>query len=191
MKTYITQILKIALLTIAGAIGAIVVGLLVYGTAVFSLISPGFSFVSFGLSGALIFAFYHVRGLSEAIAAAAIISAAQLIASSSYITMTRAVLFSFGLNFPVVVLAFVFEQKLTALRWLKFAVVGLTYGAMFVLLTLLVGLLADSPGLPPSLFRANFFDGLLLGIGLGLGIEGGEALLHSLKHPRARHGAPA
>ena len=191
MKTYIAQIFKIILLTLSGAIGAIVFGLLAYGSAVFTLISPGFSFVSFGISGALIFAFYHVRGLSEAITAAAVVSAAQLVASSAYITMLRAVIFSFGLNFPVVLLAFVFERKLVSLRWLKFAVVGLTYGAMFVLLTLVAGLLAGSTGLPASLFRENFVDGLLLGAGLGLGVEGGEALLHSLEHPAAGTGNPA
>lgn len=184
MKKSIAQVTTIIVLTIAGAAGAIIVGLLVYGSSVFNPASPGFSFVSFGLSGALIFAFYHVRGLSEAITASVIVSAVQFVAGSSYITMLRAILFSFGLNIPVVALAFIFERKLAAQKRIKVAVVALTYGAMFVVLTLLVDLLsAESTGLPATLFRENFVDGLLLGLGLGLGVEGGEAVMHSLEHP--------
>jgi hypothetical protein len=182
MKTSIAQILKIVLLTVTGGAGAVIVGLLVYGSNVFNTGSPGFSFVSLGLSGALVFAFYHVRGLSESITAAVVISTIQFLVSASYITMLHAILFSFGLNLPAIVIAFVFERKLATLKQAKFVVVALTYGGMFVLLTLLGDVLAGSAGLPPEVFRSNFLDGLLLGTGLGLGIEAGESFLHSLEH---------
>lgn len=186
MKPAPLQIATIVLLTVTGTIGAIVAGLCVYGSEVFNIASPGFSFVSFGFSGALIFAFYHVRGLSESITAAVVISAVQFVAVSQFITMLRAILFSFGLNIPVIGLAFVFERKLAPhARW-KFIVVGLTYGAMFVVLTLLVDLLSGGAGLPATLFRENLYLGLLLGTGLGLGIEGGEAMVHSLEMPKTK-----
>ncbi len=187
MKLLIGQIMRILTLTIAGCAGAIVVGLMVYGSQVFSPASPGFMFVSFGLSGGLIFAFYHVRGLSETITAAVIVSTLQFIVSSTSVAMLQAGFFSFGLNLPVILLAFVFERKLAPLRQAKFIVVGLTYGAMFVILTLLVGLLGGSSGIPAEVFRNNFLDGLLLGAGLGLGIEAGESLLHSLEHHSLHH----
>jgi len=183
MKKLFSQIATIAVITLSGTAGAIVVGLLAYGSNVFKPESPGFSFVSFGFSGALIFAFYHVRGLSEAITASVVVSAVQFIAGSAYITMLKAVLFSFGLNIPVIALAFIFERKLAALRRLKFAVVSLTYGAMFVLLTLLSDVISGAGGLPALLFRENFVDGLLLGLGLGLGVEAGEAFMLSFEHP--------
>jgi hypothetical protein len=53
---------------------------------------------------------------------------------------------------------------------------------MFVLLTLIVSWVSASGSLPAALFRQNFIDGLLIGLGLGVGIEGGEAFLHSLEH---------
>jgi hypothetical protein len=185
MKKYIVQVLQIALLTLAGTGGAVVLGLLVYGTGVFDPTSAGFSFVSFGFSASLVFAFYHVRGLSETITAAVVISAVQLIASSSYITMLRAVIFSFGLNLPVVVLAFLFERKLASLRTFRFLIVSVTFGAMFVLLTLLVSAFSGTAVLPASVFQQNFIDGALLGIGVGLGVGAGEAFLHSLDEHRA------
>ena len=186
MKRAMRQVLTICALTISGTVGAIVVGLCMYGSDVFNVVSPGFSFVSFGLSGALVFAFYHVRGLSESITAAVVVSAVQFVLASQFIAMLRAILFSFGLNLPVIALAFVFERKLAPLARWKFLMVGMMYGAMFVVLTLIVDLLAGPGGLPAQLFRENLLDGLLLGWGLGLGIEGGEALVHSLEHPGGR-----
>lgn len=183
MKKALTQIVTLAVITAAGTLGAVLVGLLAYGTNVFDPQSPGFLFVSFGFSGALIFAFYHVRGLSEAITAAVVVSAVQFIAGSTSITLLRALLFSFGLNIPVIALAFVFERKLAAHRRLRFAVVGLTFGGMFVFLTLLSDLLSESAGIPAALFRENFVDGLLLGLGLALGVDAGEALTGSFEPP--------
>ena len=187
MRISITQMLTIVLLTLAGTLGAIIVGLLVHGSDVFNPASPGFSFVSFGLSGGLIFAFYHVRGISEAITAGVVASAVQFVAASAYITMLRAIVFSFGLNIPVIVVAFLFERKLATLKQAKFVVIALAYGVMFVLLTFLVDLLTGYTGLPASVFRENFLTGLFLGLGLGLGIEAGEALLQSYEHHVPTH----
>jgi hypothetical protein len=182
MKKYISQVLQLILLLLSGTAGAVVLGLLVYGSDVFGPESPGFAFVSFGFSGSLIFAFYHVRGLSDTITAAVVISAVQFVAASGYITMLQAGLFSFGLNIPVVVLAFLFERKLASYKAFKFVFVSVTFGGMFVLLTLIVGQLSGATGLPASVFQQNFVDGALLGLGIGLGIGAGEAFLHSLEH---------
>jgi hypothetical protein len=42
--------------------------------------------------------------------------------------------------------------------------------------------------MPPEVFRRNFLDGLLIGIGLGAGIQGGEAIVHSYEQHRATKG---
>lgn len=192
MKRIIFAGLRIAMLTVAGTAGAIVLGLLAYGTAVFDTASAGFSFVSFGFSTSLIFAFYHERGLSDTITAAVVVSAVQFVAVSAYVAILRGVLFSFGLNIPVVILAFLFERKLASMRTFRFVFVALTFGGMFVLLTLLVDVISGAEGLPPSVFQQNFIDGVMLGLGVGLGVGAGEALLASLEHHaeerRARHG---
>jgi hypothetical protein len=113
-----------------------------------------------------------------------VVSAVQFAIATTWITVLNAAIWSFGVNLLVVVLAFVFERKLAALKAAKFLVVGLAYGAMFVLLTLLVAELTGVVNMPAEVFRANFVDGLLIGIGLGLGVEGGEAFIHSLEHHR-------
>jgi hypothetical protein len=181
MKQYLVAAIRILVITLAGTAGAVVVGLLRYGSDVFIPTSPGFAFVSFGFSCALIFAFYHVRGVSEAITAAMVASAVQFFVATSYVPRLQAVIFSFGLNLPVIVVAYLFERRLAALRTFRFVVVSLTYGAMFVLLTLLIGSLSGTAEIPAEAFRQNFIDGLLLGLGLGIGVEAGEALLHPLE----------
>lgn len=190
MATYIEQGIKLLLITFVGLAGSAIVGLLNYGSDVFIPSNPAFMFISFGLSGAFIFAFYHVRGLSETITTAVVVSAIQFAISTAYIPVLNAGIWSFGVNMPVVVLAFVFERKLATLRQLKFIVVALVYGGMFVLLTLLVAVLTAVSGLPAVLFRQNFMDGIWIGLGLGIGIEGAESLVHSLEQHAFRHQPP-
>lgn len=184
MKFTLNNTLTLLLITIAGMLGSLIVGLMVYGGSIFSPMHPGFSFVAYGLSGGFIFAFYHVRGLSETITTAVVVSAVQFAISTAWITVLNAAIWSFGVNLLVVVLAFIFERKLAPLRQAKFVVVGLAYGAMFVLLTLIVAELTGVAEMPAIVFRQNFVDGLLIGIGLGIGVEGGEAFVHSVEHHR-------
>lgn len=179
MKLTLQQVFRLLLITFMGTAASVAVGLIVYGGGVFNPTSVAFSFFSYGLSGAFIFAFYHVRGVSDTITVAVVVSAIQFVIGMMWFPWLNALLWSFGVNMPVVGLAFVFERKLAHFRQAKFVVVALTYAAMFVLLTLLIASLTGVEMLPASLFRDNAYDGLLIGIGLGLGIEAAEALVHS------------
>ena len=172
------------MITLAGVLGSIIFGLTAYGGNVFNTVSPGFSFLAYGLSGAFIFSFYHVRGLSETITTAVVVSTVQFMVSLAWVSMFSAAIWSFGVNLPVVVLAFIFERKLEPLRRARFIVVSLVYGVMFVLLSLFGGWLAGVEQMPASVFRENFIDGILIGLGLGLGVQGGEAFVVSLEHHR-------
>ncbi len=183
MKTLLVQLWKIVLITLIGVAGSVTVGLMMHGINVFSPSGANFAYLAFGASGGLIFAIYHVRGLSNTVTAAVSVSAIQFIVASVWIPTLNAVIWSFGVNLPVVWLAFLFERKLATFHWAKFAVVGVVYGAMFVLLTLLVGVLRSTESMPAILFRENFVDGLLIGLGMGLGVQAAEAYIHSLGTP--------
>jgi hypothetical protein len=185
MRITVKNIVVLLVITIAGVAGSAIVGLMTYGAAIFSTTSPGFSFLAYGLSGGFIFAFYHVRGLSETITTAVIVSTIQFVAATTWITITNAVIWSFGVNLPVVALAFLFERKLAPVRQAKFVIVGLLYGGMFVLLTLVSGVLVGLQDMPAMVFRQNFVDGLLIGLGLGIGVQVAEVFLHSVEHHMA------
>ncbi|MEI7905921.1 MAG: hypothetical protein WCI84_01045 [Bacteroidota bacterium] len=181
MKTMFGQLWKLALITLTGALGSITAGLMLHGSDVFNYSGINFAFVAFGLSGAFIFSFYHLYGLSNSITAALATSIVQFIIASSWMPMLNAGFWSFGVNLPVIWLAFLFERKLAVFHWGKFLVVGIVYGAVFVLLTLVVGMIQVSTNIPSAVFRDNFVDGLLIGLGMGLGVQAGEANIHSLE----------
>ncbi len=180
MKNIFSQIWKLGLITFTGTLGSITLGLMLHGSDVFNYTGINFAFVAFGISGAFIFSFYHVYGLSNCTTAAVTTSVIQFIIASNWMPMLNAGFWSFGVNLPVIWLAFLFERKLSALHWAKFMVVGVVYGAVFVLLTLVVGMIQVSSQIPSSVFQDNFVDGLLIGLGMGLGVQAGEANIHSI-----------
>ena len=181
MKKIFSHLWKFALITFTGTLGSVTFGLMLHGSEVFNYTGVYFGFVAFGISGAFIFSFYHVYGFSISTAAALATSALQFIVASSWMPMLNAGFWSFGVNLPVIWLAFLFERKLAAFHWAKFMVVGIVYGAVFVLLTLIVGVIQVSTQIPSAVFRDNFVDGLLIGLGMGLGVQAGEANIYSIQ----------
>jgi len=184
MNTKVGQFLKLGFITLTAVVGSITVGLIMHGTEVFNYKDIYFAYVAFGLTGGFIFAFYHLQGLSNTITAAVSTSAVQFIIASASMPVLYSAFWSFGVNLPVVWLAFLFERKLSAFHWGRFIVIGLVYGTMFVLLTMIVGVLRNVSAIPPMVFRDNFIDGLMIGIGVGLGVQAGEAFIDSLKKTR-------
>ena len=180
MKDLLMELWKLFVITAIGLVGSITVGLMMHGSDVFGPGGASFGYIAFGASGAFIFAFYHIKGLSNAITAAVSVSAVQFVVATVWMPTLSSVLWSFGVNLPVVWLAFLFEHKLSVFHGGKFVVVGVVYGTTFVLLTLLVGVFQNVSSIPPMAFRENFIDGLLIGLGMGLGVQGGEAFLNSL-----------
>lgn len=181
MKKYFGPLWKMSLITLAGVVGSITFGLMSHGSEVFDYQGISFAFIAFGLSGAFIFSFYHVYGLSNAISVAVSVSAVQFVVATTSMPVLNAGIWSFGVNLPVVWLAFLFERKLSGLYEWKFFVVGIVYGTVFVLLTQIVGLLGEITRIPSSVFQDNFMDGLMIGLGMGLGVQAGEAFIHSIE----------
>lgn len=181
MKRFIVPLWKMVLITATGTLGSITLGLLLHGSGVFDPAGVSFAFVAFGLTGSFIFAFYHVYGLSNSVTAAVSTGVVQFIIASNWMPMLNAGVWSFGVNLPAVWLAFLFERKLASLRWARFMAVGAVYGTVFVLLTLIVGLAHDYAAIPSAVFQENFVDGLLIGLGMGSGVQLGEANIDSLR----------
>jgi ABC-type multidrug transport system permease subunit len=181
MKQWIEEMWRLLLITVLGFAGSMIAGLMIYGGDVFIPQSAGFAYyIMFGLSTSFIFAFYHVRGLSNTITAAVSTGAVIFVVASFWMPVLNAAIWSFGVNLSVVVLAFLFERKLANFRHWKFLVVGVVYGAIFVLLTFLVGVLTRVAIMPPALFQKNYLDGLWLGLSLGIGVEIAESIVHSV-----------
>jgi hypothetical protein len=181
MKQWLGESWRLLLVTFLGFAGSIIAGLMIYGGDIFIPQSVGFAYyVMFGFSTSFIFAFYHVRGLSNTITAAVSTGAIIFVIAAFWMPILNAAIWSFGVNLSVIVLAFLFERKLAYFKQWKFIVVGVVYGAIFVLLTLSVGIITKVATLPPELFQKNYLDGLWLGLSLGIGIEIAESIVHSI-----------
>jgi hypothetical protein len=187
MKTLLAELWKVALITLIGVAGSVTLGLMTSGLDVFAPGRAQFAYVAFGASGAFILAIYHIRGLSNAITAAVCVSAIQFVVATAWMPTANSAIWSFGVNLPVVLVAFLFERKLATFHWGRFVVVGILYGVMFVLLTLLVGLIRNMEAIPAVVFRENFYDGSLIGLGMGLGVQAAEAFLQSLAQVKGGH----
>ncbi len=181
MTNWLGEFWRLSFITILGFLGSMIAGLMLYGTDIFDPQSPAFVyFIMYGVSTSFIFAFYHVRGLSNTITAAVSTSAVIFIIAMAWMPVINAVIWSFGVNLSIIVVAFLFERKLEKFKQWKFMFVGVYYGAVFVLLTFFVGMLTNVESLPSSLFRNNFLDGLWLGLSLGAGVEIAESIIHSI-----------
>jgi hypothetical protein len=192
MKKVLEEFGWLCLITVLGTLGSMVAGLMIYGSEIFNPRSVGFVYILYGVSTSFIFAFYHVRGLSNTITAAVSTGAAMFVIATIWMPLINAIIWSFGVNLCVVLLAFLFERKLANFKQWKFTVVALIYGAMFVLMTLLVNVLTKVTEMPASVFQKNFLDGLWMGLGLGLGVEIAESVVHSVHlHREAKRAAKA
>jgi hypothetical protein len=181
MKKWLGEFWRLAFITVLGFLGSMIAGLMLYGTDIFDPKSPAFVyFIMYGVSTSFIFAFYHVRGLSNTITTAVITGAIIFIIAMAWMPVINAVIWSFGVNLSIIVVAFLFERKLEKFKQWKFMFVGVYYGAIFVLLTFFVSILTKVEALPSSLFRNNFLDGLWLGLSLGVGVEIAESIIHSI-----------
>ena len=99
------HVFVLSFMTLIGVMGSGVMGLLAYGGEISNYASPGFAFLSFGLSGAFIFAFFHIRGTSEAITVAVVVSTIQFGVALGWIKPINTAIWSYGVNIPVVMLA--------------------------------------------------------------------------------------
>jgi hypothetical protein len=181
MKHWLGEMWRLILITFLGFAGSMIAGLMSYGGDIFIPQSAGFAYyIMFGFSTSFIFAFYHVRGLSNTITAAVSTGAVIFVVASFWMPILNAAIWSFGVNLSVVVMAFLFERKLANFKQWKFIVIGVVYGAIFVLLTLLVSIITKVATMPPALFQKNYLDGLWLGLSLGIGVEIAESIVHSV-----------
>lgn len=190
MKKVLEELGWLFLITLLGSIGSMIAGLMVYGGDVFNQRSIGFVYILYGISTSFIFAFYHLRGLSNTITAAVSTGAVIFVVATIWMPLVNSIVWSFGVNLCVVLLAFLFERKLEHFKQWKFIVIALIYGAMFVLMTLLINVLTNITTMPADTFQKNFFDGVGMGLGLGLGVEIAESLIHSVyMHREAKRAA--
>ena len=120
MKQFIEELWRLILIAFLGTAGSMVAGLMMYGGDIFNPSGmPFVYYLAYGFSSACIFAFYHVRGLSNTISTAMVFGAVLFLGIAFILPIIFAAIYSFGVTVSVVVLAFLFERKLSTFRALE------------------------------------------------------------------------
>lgn len=181
MKKWYGDLWRLLLITFLGFAGSTIAGLMVHGGDIFNRFSTSFAYyIAYGFCSACIFAFYHMRGLSDTISIAMVIGAILFVGIAFLMPIIYSAIWSFGVTVSVILLAFLFERKFAYFKHWKFIAIGIIFGALFVLLRLIVLLITGASELSPGEFQKNFLDGLCMGVGLGIGVEIAEAIIHSV-----------
>lgn len=170
-KTY-----TIILLTFFGMLGSLVIGFVFFHTSVFSYSSPNIQFLTAGLIGALFFSLLEYRNARQQIFGMILILLLHLIIfSGRHITGDRILrdIFYLGSLFLSVKIYF---QFISRNKQIKYYIRGLALAFFYGLLnslSIIVLFMLYSKGQFPRLNLIYFVarTGVLIGIGLGIGID--------------------
>lgn len=174
MKT--KKLIKIFLMALSGSIGSILMGIIFLGFVIFTPSTPSFQFVTFGFCGALFFSLFEYKFLKEQIFVFIVILVLQLVIfSGRYINLDLVIrdLFFLGSLFISILLYQKFIKRYTRL---KLYIRSLALVVIYALLNILFGLLvfiinSNSISLEPRLIYLFARNAILIGLGIGLGVD--------------------
>lgn len=172
----IKKLAKIFLLVLSGSIGSILIGMISFGFFIFTPSTPSFQFVSFGFYGALFFSLFEYKFLKEQIFVFIVILVLQLVIfSGRYINFSLIIrdLFFLGSLFTSI---FLYQKLIKSFVHLKLYIRSLALVVIYASLNILFGILVfilntNNISLEPRLIYSFARNAILIGLGIGLGID--------------------
>lgn len=158
----------------SGVVGSLTVGLLVFRLAVFDPGLPAFQCITVGTLSAAILALVRASFLGQALAVSLILGLTRLglIATEGWAAALQAALAGLLLGAGLVVVAIIFDLLAArGLRVGKFLVMGPLVGGLFLAVTPIAEFSSMSGVDAMSSLVFHFFLGLIIGDGVGLGVE--------------------
>ena len=170
------KIYQILLMTFFGMLGSIVIGFIFFNTSIFIPTRANFQFVMSGLYGSLFFSLLEYRNAKDQVYALLVILVLGLIIftgkklSVAYIIRD---LFYLGALFLSVKLYHQFIKRNTGIKlYLRCFALVLFYGLINPVFVSIVFLINAHRGFPPiALIYTLAKDGILIGLGIGVGID--------------------
>jgi hypothetical protein len=164
------------LMTFFGMLGSILIGLIFFSTSVFVPTHTTFQFVISGLYGSLFFSLLEFSDIKDQVYAILVILVLQLIIfTGRYISITLIIrdLFYLGALFLSIKLYHRFIKRNTGIKlYIRCFALVLFYGLINLAFASIVFLINANAGFPPVDFiYARARDGILIGLGIGLGID--------------------
>lgn len=170
------KIYQIILMTFFGMLGSVLIGFIFFNTSIFIPSRTNFQFLAAGFYGALFFSLLEYKSIREQIFGMVIILIANLIIftgkSLSMAYLIRDV-FYLGSLFLSIKLYHQFINRNPQLKYyLRCFALALFYGLINTVFISIVFIINAKVGFPPLDFiYARARDGILIGFGIGLGID--------------------
>ena len=167
---------QILLMTFFGMLGSILIGFIFFNTAIFNYKIPSFQFVMGGFYGALFFSLLEYKSVREQIFGMILMLILQLIIfTGRYLSITfiiRDVIYLGSLFLSIKLYhQFIIRNPKIKFYLRSFALV-LFYGVINTLFIILLFIINAKPEFPPLGFiYAIARDSILVGLGIGLGID--------------------
>ena len=170
------KIYQILFMTFFGMFGSILIGFIFFNTSIFISTNSNFQFVMTGLYGSLFFSLLEYKNIREQLFAIIIILALQLIIfTGKYLSMEYIIrdIFYLGSIFLSIKLYHQFIKRNTRIKlYLRSFVLVLFLGFTYTIFIIIVFLINADAGFPPLDFiYARARDGILIGLGIGLGLD--------------------
>jgi hypothetical protein len=164
-----------ALLFVAGTIGSLFVGMLWSGAQVFDIEQTAAAFLFNGLGCALVFALDRWHGMWGAMGTSVVLSVAFGVFAGDY--FVPVFIYSLLMMFAsVCVSEYMWGKTFPKLQFGRFLNTAIVFAAVALLTTLIAVVMQSVPLLGGLLVR-NTFQGFLIGVGLGLGLEAAEMFI--------------
>ncbi len=170
------KIYQILLLTFFGMFGSILIGFIFYKTSIFITTRTNFQFVTAGLYGALFFSLIEYKSIREQIFAMIFILLLQLIIfTGRYLSIVYIMrdIFYLGAIFISIKLYYQFIKRNPKIKYyLRSLALVLFYGFINTLFISILFIINAKSGLPSLGFIYVIAkNGILIGLGIGLGID--------------------
>lgn len=170
------KIYQILLLTFFGLLGSILIGFIFFNTAIFVPTTTNFQFVMTGLYGSLFFSLLEYKNIKEQLFAIIIILFLQLIIfTGRYISIAyiiRDVFYLGGLFLSIKLYHLFLKRNIKIKYYLRSFALVLFYGFINTVFFSIVFIINAEATFPPMDFIYMVAkDGILIGLGIGLGLD--------------------
>jgi len=170
-KTY-----QIILMTFFGMLGSILIGLIFFNTTIFIPTRTNFQFVMSGFYGALFFSLLEYKSIREQIFGIVIILVMNLIIftgkSFSFEYLIRDIFYLGSLFLSIKIYHQFIKRNPQIKFYLRSFALVLIYGVLNAAFGSIIFIINANAGFPPLDFiYARARDGILIGFGIGLGID--------------------
>ncbi len=175
------KIIRFAATSLFAAAGTIIIGFIIFQSAIFQMNNNAFQFVAFGIVGGIIFSTFRFLSRFQATAAMLLLFVLDMALerSTTWKFILPDVLYYFGFTIAIFFFAYYYFDKLHGViigRVLMLSsIAALSYVVITIILYLVFLVTSNEFGL--NLLQMIYFNlsqGFLIGFGLGAGIEAGE-----------------